>query len=190
MVGNVTTAPTPLARPSVRVPRWGLALVAIGIGAFVWWSSRPTLEAALAERHFAVNEAVQLDDETWVAVRSAHPRGAHAVYVDDDFTRGWSAGYGGIIDDVDDGAVIGMMGWGGDDTLGWSTLLYGIGPPGTTEIAVVGHRAVGYVTDAATGAFFVASREELNPPDIRYFLLDTDGDILFEGLGLSAADRQ
>lgn len=178
------------ARPEPRWPTmWWLAiltaLVAIGLGA--WWTSRSSLETELAEHGVDPATVVILDQETRVAVRPSG-RSVEAFLFDFDLMAGWDAGAAGATDGLDDGAVIGMIGAGGEDGLNWSALLFGIGPEGTAMIQVEGHRAVGHVSDPSTGAFFIASREELGPEDLRYRLLDADGNVLFEGHGLAAAD--
>ncbi|HET8777229.1 MAG TPA: hypothetical protein VFN76_06175 [Candidatus Limnocylindria bacterium] len=186
----MATSPSIPSR-GARVNRWVLLLAALAIAAAIWFASRPTLAAVLGQYGLSVFDGVQVDDETWIGVRSTGPRGAEAIYVDDNFTTGWSAGRSGTVnEEIDDGAVIGMFGAGGEDTLGWSTFLYGIGPPGTTEIAVAGNHAVGYVTDPAASAFVVVSREEVLPDTLHYFLLDAQGRILFDGTGLVATDLQ
>jgi hypothetical protein len=132
---------------------------------------------------------IALDDETRVAVRAVGPRKVQAYYFDHDLTRGWDAGVGsGVGLDLGDGTAVAMMGWGGEDTLGWSALLYGVGPPGTASVEVTAGDAVGRISDPATGTFFIASRLELTPDDIRYRLLDAQGDVLFEGHGLGPAE--
>lgn len=189
-MSEVAVASAPMPRAGARVTWWVVAVVIGFVVAALWWGSRPSLDAALAEHDLLRADAVQLDDDTWIAVRP-RGRGVEAFYADYDLARGWDAARSASVgDDTDDGMIAGMVGWGGDDSQGWSALLYGIGPPGTTDIAVVGSRAVGYVTDPSTGAFFIASREELGPADLRYFLLDRDSRVLLEGLGLAARDLQ
>jgi hypothetical protein len=188
MVG-IPVASAPLRRWPYRLSRRFLVVAVAGLAALLWYGSRPSLEAAISEFDLHPFDGVRLDSESWVAVRPIGAFGVEAIYVDDNFTSGWSAGRSATTGEAaDDGATIGMFGGGGEDTLGWSTFLYGIGPPGTSDIAVAGHRAVGFVMDPPTGAFVVASREELNPDELHYFLLDADGDVIFDGTGLSATD--
>lgn len=164
----------------------GLVVIAVAIGA--WWATRQTFEAELAEHGVDPATVVVLDDETRVAVRKIGPRNVEALYFDHDLVRGWDAGVGrGVGVDIGAGTVVAMMGWGGEDTLGWSALLYGLGPPGTARVEVPAASAVGRVSDPVTSAFFIASRKELTPDDIRYRLLDAAGNILFEGHGLGPA---
>jgi len=82
-----------------------------------------------------------------------------------------------------------LVAMGGEDTLGWSALLYGLGPPGTASVEVTAGDAVGRISDPATSAFFIASRQELTPDDIRYPFLDRAGYVLFEGHGLGPAQE-
>jgi hypothetical protein len=181
-------APMPVRRRSgVRT----LAVVAlIGVaGVALWFGTRQSFEAELAEHGVEPATVVVLDDETRVAVRSAAAGSVEAFFFDHDPTRGWDAGVGRGSGgpEIGDGVVISMMGWGGEDTLRWSTLLYGIGPAGTARVDVVAGPAIGRISDPASGAFFIASRHELTPQDIRYRLLGGDGAILFEGHGLGRA---
>lgn len=135
--------------------------------------------------------AVAVTSWTRIAVRLAGPRKVEAFYFDHDLSRGWDAGVGsGVGLDSGDGTSVAMMGWGGEDTLGWSALLYGVGPPGTARVEVTASAAVGSISDPATGTFFIASRRELTPDDIRYRLLDAEGNVLFEGHGLGPAGQE
>jgi hypothetical protein len=189
MMANTVATSAGMPKRTWRLNRWVLLPAVLAVAAVAWYASRPTLGSVLSEYGMSIGDGVQLDDETWIGVRSMGPSGAEAIYVDDDFTRGWSAGRSGVVgEEIDDGAVIGMFGAGGEDTLGWSTFLYGIGPPGTAAIAVAGSRAVGYVTDPTAGAFVVVSREELLPDALHYFLLDSTGRVVFDGTGLVATD--
>lgn len=170
----------------MRTPLIGLVVIAVAVGA--WWTTRQSFEAELAEHGVDPATVVVLDDETRVAVRGIGPRKVEAFYFDHDLMRGWDAGVGGGVGlDIGAGTVVAMMGWGGEDTLGWSALLYGLGPPGTASVQVTAGDAVGRISDPATSAFFIASRHELTPDDIRYRLLDSAGNVLFHGHGLGPA---
>lgn len=187
----VIAAPMPAPRRPTSLA-WAIPLIVVAVAVGAWWTSRQTFEAELAEHHIDPATVIILDDETRVAVRAVGPRKVQAYYFDHDLTRGWDAGVGsGIGLDLGDGTSVAMMGWGGEDTLGWSALLYGVGPPGTASVEVTaGGAAVGRISDPAAGTFFIASRRELTPDDIRYRLLDAEGNVLFEGHGLGPAEQE
>jgi hypothetical protein len=195
MVGIAVAGSAPAPHRPVRWSRGAIlravvAVVAVvAVAASLWLSSRPTLADALSRYGLTPSDGVQLDEETWIGVRPAGDNAVEMIMVDHDFTTGWSAGGGKSAGAVDDALRTGMIGAGGQDMLGWSTFLYGIGPAETSDIVVAGSRAIGFVTDQSTGAFVVVSREELAPDDLHYFLLDAHGDILFDGTGLAATQN-
>ena len=186
MVGIAVAGSAPAPHRPVRWSRGAILLAVVAVAALLWLTTRPTLADVLSQYGLTPIDGVQLDDETWIGVRSAGDNAVEMILVDHDFTSGWSAGGGKSAGDVDGALRTGTIGAGGEDTLGWSTFLYGIGPAGTSDIAVAGSRALGFVTDQSTGAFVVVSRDELAPDDLHYFLLDGYGDLLFDGTGLTA----
>lgn len=182
--------PAPV-RPGVVLLRLAVTIgLILVVAAVVWWFTRPSLESVLAENHIDPATVVALDDETRVSVSPMSGHGVRMFILDYDLTDGWDVGGAAAGDDIDDGADIGMIGAGGEDTLNWSSMLFGIGPEGTAGIEVTTPNAVGVIVDPRTGAFFVGSHDELGPDDLRYQLFDAEGTLVFEGRGLTATSVQ